>query len=444
MGLVPFQRHNADVGELHACGAGLLSDAAEALDNGSLTSNRYQPAIENWDGMCAPELANARSPILSRADDSHHALAWAAVVTQYWADRVIKFNAEVDVIQAEIGTDGNYGADGEGGEPPTEDDIAAARSAARQRWNTAYNTYILDGEDQVQSMLDDGPTAANLALVTDAGVLPPPPPGAINYLNRTGDVVNGINGGLAAYAWYRGGLASYWQGQGLYYQGLANRFSLQAQGIWGRYQDGGYWRRGHYRTLPNGNRIWIDSRFVARSGQAATQAARLDLYGRAQDGFRSTSQRAVDASRAAQPHSAAASRFNTAARWGGRASTVLTAGTSAWDQWSQDAGRNDLATDERVARAATRSATTTAGAAAGAWAGAKGGALAGAAIGSIFPGPGTAIGAVAGGIIGGVAGGFIGSEVGGRVADAVVDGAGDLYNGAKDKVGDAVESLKFW
>ena len=439
MGLVPFQRHEANIGELQSCGAGLLSDAAVALDNRDLTAGRYQPAIDNWDGACAPELASARVPVIGRADDSHHALAWAAVVTQYWADRVDRFNRAVDEIMNTVGATPHWGAVGTGGEPPTQEAIQAARHAAEQRWWTAYNTYILDGEDQVVAMLDQGPTPEHLGTLANAGVLPPPP-GALSHLNNGGHLVNGFYGAMFGLGYHHGQQAGHFRFQQNLYNADARFHYTQMRGYWHDLVNGRYWREGHWRRTPSGGRTWVNGHWVERPGRQV----RLGNYYGAHDAYRDASQRATTAGNAATSHAASATRFNTAARWAGRGGTVLTAGTSAWDQWSRDAGRSDLSTDERVVRATTRSVATTGGAAVGAWAGAKGGAIAGAAIGSIFPGPGTAVGAVVGGVVGGVIGGFIGSEAGGRATDLVVDGVTSGYNTAKNVVSGGIDTVKGW
>lgn len=434
MGLVPFQRHEANIGELHSCGASLLSEAAVALDNRSLTTATYQPAIDNWDGQCAPELAAARNPLLGRADASHQALAWAAVVTQYWADRVSRFNREVDEILSTVGADPYWGARGTGGEPPSQEAIDAARHAAERRWWNAYNTYILDGEDQVVAMLDQGPTADHIRTLADAGVLPPPPPGALTHLNNAGHGVNGFYGALFGLAYHHAHRAGHFRFQQNLFTADARYYQSLMQGYLHDLRTGRYWRSGHWRTTPSGGRTWVRGHWVERPGRAD----RLARYYGAYDAFRDASRQANHAGNAAAHHAGAAGRFTTAVTWVGRGSTVLTAGTSAWDQWSRDAGRDDLNTAERAGRAALRGGTVTAGAAMGA----KGGATVGAAIGTaIAPG----IGTVVGGVIGGVVGGAIGAGAGNLVADgamALWDNAGDLAASARNAVSSGFNKLK--
>ena len=125
-------------------------------------------------------------------------------------------------------------------------------------------------------------------------------------------------------------------------------------------------------------------------------------------------------------------RTEIRAKWGtvgkvaGRAGSVLTFGTAAYDQWSADADDPSMSTQESITRTGVKGGFT----AGGAWAGAAGGAQLGAAIGS-FGGP---VGTVVGGAVGGLVGGFVGSEVGGAVGDALKEPFGD----AADAVGDAV------
>ena len=151
----------------------------------------------------------------------------------------------------------------------------------------------------------------------------------------------------------------------------------------------------------------------------------------------------------ARPYAASTrAAWSTAGKWAGRAGVVISFGTAAWDQWSQDADDPTLSTSERVGRSATVGATTAAGAWGGAWVGAQ----AGGAIGTmICPGVGTVIG----GAVGGLIGGFVGSELGGMVGDAIKDGAGKAVEAVTDFVGDAAgavgdavsglgDALTFW
>lgn len=170
----PFQKHLASIGELEGYASGLLDDAADAVDNTATTQNAYQPAVASWSGMGAPELQAAPTPLRNSANEAGTSLAWAGACAQIWAEQVRSFNTEVDRITGGLDALGtNWGATGTDGEPPTDTEVAEARSvamsAARQQWSTAYNTYILDGEDRVVAMLNDGPTEEHLATASYYG-----------------------------------------------------------------------------------------------------------------------------------------------------------------------------------------------------------------------------------------------------------------------------------
>ncbi|MDN5768338.1 MAG: hypothetical protein L0H96_21650 [Humibacillus sp.] len=141
-------------------------------------------------------------------------------------------------------------------------------------------------------------------------------------------------------------------------------------------------------------------------------------------------------------------KWGTAAKWAGRAGTVLSFGTAAFSQWSQDSSDPTMGTTEKVARSATMGATTAAGSWGGAWAGAQGGALIGAAVG----GP---VGAVVGGLIGGFIGGGLGGMVGDFVGQQIVGPVGDFAEWAGGGLSDAAgavgdfasdvgDALTFW
>ena len=151
-----------------------------------------------------------------------------------------------------------------------------------------------------------------------------------------------------------------------------------------------------------------------------------------------------DSWRAKAYQAAKRDRWATAGKWSTRVGTVVTAGTSAWDQWKADADNPSLDQGERVDRAATKGAST----AAGAYVGAEAGAWAGGAIGTaICPGVGT----VVGGAVGGLVGGFAGSSAGGWVGDQLnnaYDGVGhaaaDAVHTLGDAAGDVGDAISFW
>lgn len=131
-------------------------------------------------------------------------------------------------------------------------------------------------------------------------------------------------------------------------------------------------------------------------------------------------------------------RWGTAARWAGRAGTVVSFATSAFSQWNRDADDPNMGTTERVARSATVGTTTAAASWGGAWAGAQGGALVGAAVG----GPvGAVVGGVIGGFIGGGLGGMAGDWIGQQIAGPVGDFAAWAGDGISEGVSDAADAV---
>jgi hypothetical protein len=392
----PFDKHTANAGELESCGADLLAAVGESITNGDLTRQAYAPAVANWSGVCAPEIAAAHSAFTAGAESSRAALAWAAVTIRYWAAQVRSFNQRVDEIVSALNSRApSYGATGSNGQPPDAGAIAsakaAAEAAAKQDWWTAYNTYIVDGGNRAASMLQQGPTEQNISEAIRVGALNAPEgwnplPGMWEALR--GNAIPPFDSPL--------GLL----GLGLF--GLGRLGSFSGWGAsWMDKVAYGVYVNGHWRGTPSGGRIWIDPYWRATPGDVAARA-----------------------------------RWATFGKWSGRAGAVLAVGTGALNQWMMDSGRSDLTTSERVGRTAWRG-----GIAGGATIlGAKAGAAGGAAIGTlIFPGVGTVIG----GVIGGVVGGAIGAGLGNKIADLTVDAAGwtaqKITDGATwtaDKIGD--------
>ncbi len=180
MYLQPFDKHPANVGALRQTASELLDRAAEALDYTAATRWAYQPAVDNWHGMGAAEMAAAGDPLQRDAEACHRALTWAAAVIEYWAGRVEAFNTQVDAIVASLvgQAAGDFGATGTGGLPPTLLQIAEARAAAtaaaRQQWAVAYDTYIDTGRHEGAAMLRRGPNEHDLLTLREVGVLPGP------------------------------------------------------------------------------------------------------------------------------------------------------------------------------------------------------------------------------------------------------------------------------
>lgn len=403
----PFEKHTANVGELEQCGSQLVDRAAEALTNGQLTKQAYQPAVGNWSGMCSPELQAAQQPVQQSAQTTDSALAWAAVATHYWAAQVKAFNQKVEEITSNLHSQGpQYGAEGTDGESPTQDQVDQARTEAineaKRQWWQAHETYIATGSERAASMLRRGPTKDNVVEAQNAGVLPGP---SWNPLDQVGNAAKGFvtPGGPFGPI----GLGLWGAGRALNLAGWTSTWMKDVRLA--------TYVSGHWRSTPSGGRIWIEPYTRAKPGQVAARGL-----------------------------------WSGVGKWGGRASTGLTAVSGGLAQWEADSGRTDLNTTERVARTGTRAGLSAAGGWAGGAVGAKGGLAAGAAIGTfIAPGPGTAIGGAVGAVVGGLAGGMAGAGLGnwaadhlvdpvGDAADTVVSGVSDFAGDAKDTIGDAV------
>ncbi|MGA8115359.1 MAG: hypothetical protein WCA46_16975, partial [Actinocatenispora sp.] len=313
----PFEKHTADVGSLESCGAGLLKNAGGAVDNADATRRAYSPAIASWNGMCAPELQAAGLPIQASAQASNAALAWAAVVTRYWAAKIKSFNKRVDHIVAGLhaaaGSDGHYGATGTEGKPPTAGQIHAAKvkavGHAKAEWWKAYHEDIVDGGTRVSSMLTQGPTKNNVAAAKHSGALDGPDWNPVSrWLDGFKGLVvppfqPGFLGDLALGGWGAGQL-NFAGSQALNW---LNTVTL------------GNYTQGHWRTTPSGGRVWIEPYWKANPDQAAARNSLL-----------------------------------RGSKWLGRGGTVLSVGTGALDQWMSDSDRDDLDTTAKVGRAATR------------------------------------------------------------------------------------------
>ncbi|GAA1667844.1 hypothetical protein [Fodinicola feengrottensis] len=391
----PFDKHTANVGQLEQCGSDLVNQSAQAILTGTATRTAYAPAIANWDGLCAPELTAAQNPVQNSSQEAQSALAWGAVVTQYWAAQVRDFNAEVDRITAGLNGQGpSYGATGTGGQPATATQVNdaknAATGAAKQKWWTAYNSYITDGGTKAASMLKQGPTDANVAEAQRVGALPGMQFAPWTYWLASLQGMYTIGAGpLGSVPW--------WVGTSMRPIGPTAGWLSKVQ--WGRFAPRG--PDGRFIAIADAG-FWAPAKganWIAKPGMSGLRGGLL-----------------------------------TGAKWAGRAGNVLAVGTAALDQWSRDSGRTDLSTDEKVGRAATRGAIGGGGAIAGA----IGGAEAGAAIGTLVGGP---VGTVVGGFVGGMVGGIIGGGVGNAVADHVVAPVGHAIGKGLDAIGDAGKSV---
>lgn len=384
----PFDKYPADAGSLESCSSNLSQLASGALQNGQATTAAYAPATANWQGMGAPEMANAPHPVQHAAQASNVALAWGSVVSQYWAGKVKHFNDAVEKIVAGMdqakGSDGHYGATGTNGKPPTGAQVAAARASAlrmaKSEWWKAYNADITDGGQKAASMLKQGPTTSNVAEAHQAGALPATAGGS-----PTSYWAGGFRGQVLPANGSPEVLAPWAVGRSLFVGNTTLGWLTKFK--YGRVTG------GVLRATPNAGYMWVKPTWGAKAGSEG-------------------------------PYNA----LTKGSKFLGYAGTGVSAATGAITQWQRDSSNPNLDTSARVARSADRATLSAAGGWAGATAGAEGGAEVG-ALTSEFTGP---IGPAVGGIVGGVVGGVVGSGVGNWVADKTVNLAG--------KVGDAVSS----
>ena len=165
MALMPFEKHPADTGTMTASATTLEQKAAKCLDQKEITDKAYNPAVDSWDGICAPELRKAPKPLRDSAETANKQLAWAAVPINYAAGKVKEFNAKVGTFETaseKPDTDGGH---------PTQSNKAVAMADYRE----AYETYIVDGFTEAAGMFKDGPTDENIKLAKAAGAIPNAP-----------------------------------------------------------------------------------------------------------------------------------------------------------------------------------------------------------------------------------------------------------------------------
>lgn len=403
--LQPFDKHQADTASLTSCGSTLVNKAAEGLTNGRLTKQAYSPAVDSVRGVCAPGVQSADRAVAQGSEDVSANLAWAAVVTRYWGDRVDRFNQIVDHIRPEPGAD------------------ETAMNGAKQAWWSAYHTFIEDGRTTTAAMLRDGPTQGHMQTAIDVGAMPPM---SWDYATSLDGFANAFKDGFLGIwippdgTWVDKGI---WGGKTLALGQLWYGFAHERMKNW-RYMP--------YATPPyagysnSGLRGWFNrSNWVKRYNMPSYTWARDPL----------TFKRGL----VPRVGWGSAARFAT-----NKVFYPLSFAGGAYDQWSRDANRTDLSTGEKVTRSATRGAVKLAGTYAGIELGAKGGAAIGLALG----GP---PGAIIGGMVGGVIGGVIGSGLADEVADYAVEFVTDpientekLLDSAGNAISDFGDTLSFW
>lgn len=182
--LEPFDEHPADPATLTSTGISLSWHGSTLLDFDALRQVTRSPALAGWDGLASEELANMDQPVRQGAVDTSADLIWAGSVVKHWADLVRDFNAEVrriiedrdqlleehPPIEPPDTPDGNLLE----GEEVVEraEERSGFRETAIQQWHHAH-TILLDGRDQVVSMLNDGPTAENIRMLRSQGMIMP-------------------------------------------------------------------------------------------------------------------------------------------------------------------------------------------------------------------------------------------------------------------------------
>ncbi|KRC65173.1 hypothetical protein ASE12_10590 [Aeromicrobium sp. Root236] len=165
MALMPFEKHPADTGTMTASASTLEQKAAKCLDQKEITDKAYNPAVDSWEGICAPELRAAPKPIRDSAATANKQLAWSAVPINYAVGKVKAFNAKI----------GGFEADSEKPEPEGGHPTQTNKSIAMAAYREAYETDIVDGFSEAAGMFKDGPTDENIALAKAAGAIPNAP-----------------------------------------------------------------------------------------------------------------------------------------------------------------------------------------------------------------------------------------------------------------------------
>ncbi|QSB13472.1 hypothetical protein JQS43_17970 [Natronosporangium hydrolyticum] len=146
-----------------------------------MTDRAFGPANRHWEGMGAAELVSAPLPLKRRIQEASEALMWAALAVRYWAGRVEEFNRRVADLEGRWpGTEpGSWMVrTGPSWVPFDPNNATHAMELKRERerlqleWRSDYQLYIDQGEDEAVAMLRRGPTAENLQLAREAGLIP--------------------------------------------------------------------------------------------------------------------------------------------------------------------------------------------------------------------------------------------------------------------------------
>jgi hypothetical protein len=166
--MAPFDSHAADPAELEEVAARLTNLAVRAVDQDRVTQQAFNPALDNWQGVAAPELRMAAAGVRNTVWEASGGVAWGAVPLRYWASQVRTFNSIARSLAFNLEENAGYSP------RRTEEEIAdweEARAAARRQWWDAYEQHIEEGRTAVASMFNEGPTGENVARAMEVGAI---------------------------------------------------------------------------------------------------------------------------------------------------------------------------------------------------------------------------------------------------------------------------------
>jgi hypothetical protein len=175
-GLVPFERHGADLGLLEESAAELVRLSNQAIDQEAATMTAFSPAAQGWEGIAAPELRSAPDGVQQDAFEVSSAVAWGSVPLRTWAASVAEFNRRAAYCEAECAAEmaAVPMPDNPAGSPSAALAVDSARGSIRlrwqQEWRNDYETYIVDGAETVARMYREGPTEENLRAAGHNGI----------------------------------------------------------------------------------------------------------------------------------------------------------------------------------------------------------------------------------------------------------------------------------
>jgi hypothetical protein len=171
MALMAYEKHPADTGTMTASATTLQQKANQCLDQQEITDQAYNPAVDSWEGICAPELRAAPKPLRDSAQAANTQLAWSAVPINYAVAKITAFNTVAAECQTLADTADPKPAEGAADVPASETNAGRAS----KRYYEAYDTHIIDGFAEAAKMFKDGPTSDNVALASAAGAIPNAP-----------------------------------------------------------------------------------------------------------------------------------------------------------------------------------------------------------------------------------------------------------------------------